>query len=218
MNLIYVLEIFPSDYSDEPYNQPDTRSKNWKKEWMVYWSTCLSQKKLEHIKPIEIGSIHADLTQFSVEDLKPVIKNHLEDVDIWDFEEQVGRLCGGIVMKVEDKFPITPTCCVDIGNIRNWVEIFKDKSKVWKTLWVGHPWVFHRFVGESIEFSKYYEKNIEDIEEVQPLVTVKACTLQSELEKIKKQQIEIELKLKIALEELGYAPAKQIANLMTGNW
>jgi len=140
-----------------------------------------------------------------------------EGVDLEDYEEQVGIICGGIVVKVEDRFLIEPSCCGDIGNIVEWENIFTNENPNWKQLWIGHPWIFYRNVNGVVEFSDYYEANIEDVENVKSLMKVSVNDLKAQLKTIKAQQIEFENKIQDVLVAIGLQNSKQIAKLMTGN-
>ncbi|MEN7546988.1 hypothetical protein AAG747_03665 [Rapidithrix thailandica] len=82
----------------------------------------------------------------------------------------MSSISGGIVVKMEDEFPIEPTCCGDLGNLLEWENIFKEGTEKWQPLWIGHPWIFYRKTNNKIEFSDYFETNIEALGKVQ------ACT------------------------------------------
>lgn len=121
------------------------------------------------------------------------------------------------MIKIKDKFPIEPTCCGDIGNLYEWEEIFESSDTNWKQLWIGHPWIFYRKANNEIEFSDYYEVNIDEIKNIRSILKISIDDLKNKLDIAKNEQIDFERKIQIILEEMGIENSNQIAKLMTGN-
>ena len=159
MELINTIEISPYDYANAEYEYPNGSSKDFPDEWDEFWKKCLADKNLENLKPIKKGSYLVNVNSIKNSELKEILKNELKEVELDDYEEQVGKICGGIVIKTGGEIRIEPTCCGDIGNLHSWEKIFENMNQDWRQLWIGHPWVFYRVENEMVEFSDYYEAN-----------------------------------------------------------
>lgn len=217
MELINTIELSPYDYENSEYEYPDGISKELPDEWDKFWKKCLADKKLENLKSIRKGSYLVDINSIKDSELKEILKSELQEVELADLEDQVGRICGGIVLKIENEFPIEPTCCGDIGNLYDWEDIFENENKDWKQLWIGHPWIFYRRVDDKIEFSDYYEANIDEIKNVKSILKIPITDLKNKLEVIKRDQIKFERRIQMVLAEMGIKNSNRIAKLMTGN-
>lgn len=88
----------------------------------------LSDQNLGNLKSIYKGSYLVDIR--TIDDLE------LEKVKFDECEDQVGSLYGGVVIKSENSIIITPMCCGDIGNLREWEQILESQNNIWKQLWI----------------------------------------------------------------------------------
>lgn len=217
LELLNTIEIDPYDYSEREYESPSRILKDSPDEWDNFWRKCISDKELGSLIAIEKGSYLVDITSIGDNELMQIVKNQLKDVDLEEYEEQVGQILGGIVVKTDDEFLIEPTCCGDIGNIREWESIFEAECNKWKTLWIGHPWIFYRRGNGIIELSDYSDSNFEDLKEVIILTQVLEKDLKHKLQKIKEQQIEFEKRIQLCLINLEIPNSSEIAKLLTGN-
>lgn len=217
MKLINTIEVSPFDYAINEYKSPNGSSKDLPEEWDEFWKKCLSDKNIKNLESIKKGSFLVDITSIKLFELEVIIKNELKDIDLKDYEEQIGRICGGIAIKIGNEFLIEPTCCGDIGNIQEWQSIFEDGNDNWQELWIGHPWVFYKKTGGEIEFSDYYESNLENLQEVKSILKVQGSELKEKLKIIKEEQVEFENKIRVILKKMEIEHSKQIAKLMTGN-
>lgn len=217
MKLVNTIEISPLDFADAEYEFPNGSSKELPSQWNKFWKKCVGDKNLDSLEAIKKGSYFVDITTIGNNELKVIIENELEEVDLDDYEEQVGRLCGGIVIKLGDKFPIEPTCCGDLGNIHEWKDIFQQKTNTWNQLWIGHPWIFYKVVSNKVQFSDYYEENLKSIENLKPILEISLSELESQLEIVEQQQIDFEARVKKTLNKLDIQNSKEIAKIMTGN-
>lgn len=217
MELINTIEISPYDFANSEYEYPNGSSAELPDEWDKFWKRCLADKNLENLNSIRKGSYLVDINSIKKSELKEILKSELKEIELDDFEEQVGRICGGIVIKIKNKFPIEPTCCGDIGNLYEWEEIFENSDTNWKQLWIGHPWIFYRKANNEIEFSDYYEANIDEIKNIRSILKISIDDLKNKLEIAKNEQISFERKIQIILEEMGIKNSNRIAKLMTGN-
>jgi hypothetical protein len=216
MQLLNTIEISPYDFSREEYDFPNGSSLELPEEWNQFWKKCISDKNLGHLESIRKGSYLVDIRTLRDDDLVEILKSELKDVELSDFEEQVGKINGGIVLMDNGEIYIEPMCCGDIGNIKEWENIFSNASHQWNQLWIGHPWIFYRKDNQIIEFSNYTESDPGDFKENEILVSVSQSELQTELKKIVEQQNDFEFRIRKTLDRMGIANAEQISKLMTG--
>lgn len=216
MQLLNTIEISPYDFSREEYDFPNGSSLELPEEWNQFWKKCISDKNLGHLESIRKGSYLVDIGTISDDDLVEIVKSELKDVELSDFEEQVGKINGGIVLMDNGEIYIEPMCCGDIGNIKEWENIFPNATHQWNQLWIGHPWIFYRKDNQIIEFSNYTESDPGDFKENEILVSVSQSELQTELKKIVEQQNDFEFRIRKTLDRMGIANAEQISKLMTG--
>ncbi|MCD9014467.1 hypothetical protein [Parachryseolinea silvisoli] len=217
MQLINTIEISPYAFSREAYDFPNGSSLELPEEWNQFWKKCISDKNLGHLESIRKGSYLVDIRTLRDDDLVEILKNELKEVELLDFEEQVGKINGGIVLMDNNEIYIEPTCCGDIGNMKEWEKISQHASNQWNELWIGHPWIFYRKDNQFIEFSNYTESNPKDFNENEILVRVSQSELQTEFKKIVEQQNDFEFRIRKTLDRMGIAHAEQISKLMTGH-
>ncbi|MFC7772407.1 hypothetical protein [Flavobacterium sp. GCM10027622] len=134
-----------------------------------------------------------------------------------DFEEQVTRIYGGIVVSDDNVLLIEPTCCGDIGNMKEWESIFDEKSNGWIQLWIGHPWIFYKKENGKVEFSDYTDLNLEDFKDIKSKFLFSEEKLKKEIEKIRSQQNKFELRIRKTLDKIEIINSERIAKLITGN-
>jgi hypothetical protein len=217
MQLINTLEISAYQYADKEYEYPDGSSVDFPDEWNDYWLTCISDKGLGNLKAIKKGSYLVDMNSISDPELEIILKQELKEVDPAEFEDQLSCLCGGLVVKDDERFLIEPMCCGDIGNIKNWTELMENEASDWTALWIGHPQVFYRINDGIVEFSDYSDLNAEDLTNLSGIHKISELELQTELRKIMKEQEAFRGRIRLTLEKMGIAQAERIAALMTGN-
>jgi hypothetical protein len=217
MQLLNTIEISPYDFSEEEYDSPNGSSIELPEERNEFWKKCISDKKLGHLEAIQKGSYLVDLSTLRDDDLVEILKNELKEVELSDFEEQVGKISGGIVLKDNDVIYLEPSCCGDIGNITEWEKIVQNASSTWAQLWIGHPWVFYRKDDQFIEFSNYTESGPEDFQENDILIRVSQSELQTELKKVVEQQKDFESRIRKTLDTMGIGHAEHVSKLMTGS-
>ena len=217
MKFFNTIELFPTDFAITEYEYPTKSVIEAPNEWDQFWKKCLAEKGMDQLEPIQTGYNLVDITTINEHELEEIIKHELKDVDIDEYEDEVGRICGGIAIKINNQCLITPNCCGDIGNIRDWEDIFTEGKTTWQMLWIGHPWIFYRRQNGHIEFSDYHEANLEDIDNLKIILTIKEADLKKELILLKKQQIAFEQKIKKVLDKLAINPSDKIAKCMTGN-
>lgn len=217
MKLLNTIEISPYDYANSEYEHPKGSVLELSEEWNKFWKRCISDKNLGKLNAIRKGSYLVDIETISDNELEEIVKNKLKEVDLEDYEEQVSKMDGGIVICENNTFLIEPTCCGDIGNIKEWEHIFDDKSSDWFQLWIGHPWVFYKRENDKIEFSDYTESNLKNSKDIRSKFHFLAEELKKELERIRAQQNHFEIRIRKALDKMGITDSEHISKLMTGN-
>lgn len=217
MQLINTIEISPYDFSNKEYDYPNGGSIEFPDEWNQFWKKCISDKNLGRLEAIRKGSYLVDIRTINDDELAEILKNELKEVELSDFEEQVGKIYGGIVLEENTMIYIEPSCCGDIGDIKEWESIFEKELNKWNQLWIGHPWVYYRKDNGIIEFSNYTESNLEDLKDIEILIRVSEFDLQTELKQIREQQNGLEFRIRNVLDKMGIVNSEQISKLMTGN-
>lgn len=217
MKLINTIEVSPYDYSEKEYESPKGSSLELPDEWNEFWIKCISDKKLGNLTAIRKGSYLVDIETINDEELEEIVKNELKEVELDDFEEQISKIYGGIVI-IENGIPlIEPTCCGDIGNLNEWESIFEDKSSAWHQLWIGHPWLFYKKEKGYVDFSNYTELNLDDFKDIKSKFQFSEEELKKEIERIRIGQNIFENRICEILNKMGINNSERIAKLMTGN-
>ena len=158
-----------------------------------------------------------DVTTIEISELEIIIKKALEEIDLEEWEDQTGKLIGGIVLKENNKILLEPMCCGDLENTKNWEHIFETEIGKWTQLWIGHPWVYYKRNNGMIDFSDYTESNLEELNDIKTAFSVSETDLRLEIQKIRQQHNELELSISHILEKLKVPNPKQMAKQMAGN-
>jgi len=209
--LINTIEINPYDFMDSD----DPKLNDLREDSSQFWTACISHRGLGRLKAIRRGSYLVDLTTVDDRELEEILKNELEEVDVMAYDEQVGRISGGVALSLGDRIYIAPNCCGDMGDLVGWEDIFLDTTGAWRQLWIGHPWVYYRVVDERVEFSDYTEKA--GTEDLSVLVAVSKVELMAEVRRVRVEQDLFEQRIQRVLEKMGIAHGEEIAKIMTGN-
>lgn len=217
LKLLNTIELSPYKYSKTNYETPKGSISELPNEWNEFWKRCLTDKNLGNLCAIRKGSYLVDIETINNYELEEILINELNEVDLDDYEEQVSRMSGGIVVKVDNISIIEPTCCGDIGNIMEWESIFDETSISWKQLWIGHPWLFYKKENGYIEFSDYTDLNLKDYIDIKSRHQFQEEGLKNEVQKIRKQHNIFEYKIRIILDKLGISNSEHISKLITGN-
>lgn len=217
MQLINTIEINPYDYTDNELTLPDGHPLEFPERWNAYWHSAISEAGLGTLKAIRKGSYLVAMESIEDHELELILKQKLKEIDLPEFEDQLGCLGGGIVLEENDRFLIEPMCCGDIGNIKNWAELFGNDTNDWTALWIGHPQVFYRISDGIVEFSDYTDLNAEDLTEHSGVMKLSEIELKTELQKAINQQDAFRARISHCLTIMGMEHAERMAALMTGN-
>lgn len=215
MKLTNTIEVAPYDYAKSEYDFPNTTSAIAPSEWNEFWLKCISDSNLGRLKSIREGSYLVDIATLQFEEISEILKKELKNIDLKDSVNQVGHLCGGVVIELNGEIILEPTCCGDLSNLSGWEDIFHSELGEWHMLWVGHPWIFYRRVNGSIEFSEYTDLNLEDFNDIKAVHTLPEADLAEEIRRIRKVQDDFADKISQALTTMKIEKAKNLSRLMT---
>lgn len=169
-----VLELSPGDLGRA--EAPDTR-RGPRESSGVYWRRCLVQTGLFDAKGVTDDSwlVYAEemVAALSVRNL---LTAHLVPLlaESAVSAEQIPALPGGFALVDGGKAVLTPGCCGDLGDLREWEAAAEHASSTPAPLWTGHPslWVWR-------EDARLYLR--EDQEDGYPATPKTVCILQSTL-------------------------------------
>jgi RNAse (barnase) inhibitor barstar len=217
MKLINTIEFSPFDYTNNDYEFPNCSKKENPKAWDDFWQKCLADSQLTNLAPIEQGAYLVDIETLSDFELQAVVKNELKDLDDdLDYEEQISSICGGIVLQINGEFVISPSCCGDLSDLTNWENMLHAEHGQWHQLWIGHPWLYYKRHNNIVEFSDYYEENLDAIPDIQTKYKVNEHELETALKAIIDNQNKLKIKISRILQMLNMDNADKLANIMVG--
>ena len=217
LKLLNTIEISPYDYSKEEYECPNGSSAELPSEWNSYWLKCITDSNLGALRAIKEGSYFVDMETIDFPELEEIIKKELSEVEFDDFEEQISRLSGGIVVKIGGEVVTEPSCCADVGDLENWEGIFTSEVNVWHQLWIGHPWVLYRISAGTVEFSDYTDSNPDDLEHIAPKYSISKEDLALEVRNSREKQEAFGEKILLVLKNMNIKNAAEITKLLLGN-
>lgn len=215
IELINAIEVSPLKYSKEEYELPEISDYPDAEEWYRKWEEAVSKLDLG-FHTIQKDSYLVDIETIDDEDLQMILETNLQEIDLEEFEDQIIAFDGGIVLKDNGQVLIIPTCCGDIGNIKEWQQIFENKTSDWSEIWIGHPWIFYKKENGKIQFSDYSELNIKDVTDMKPIFEVDESELKIEFEKVKQHRINFKNRIAEVLEKMNFENSERMSELMTG--
>jgi hypothetical protein len=205
--LVPVIEIEPFPYMAKGRSYPaDSSAASDPAAWAAYWRESLADSNIEGVVPIRDGSWLVPTESFKEETqevleavLSGLWKHH--KVEVTDISS-AGFSGGGIVlMDHEGTIWLQPSCCGDLGSLKDWGGLVSSPPESWNMLWIGHPWVYARHEGGRIIFSDQTESN-DPAEEV---FTVPLARLKSELALAHQELIRFSSHVESAMTAYGYS-------------
>ena len=196
-------------------NSDDPKLNNLSEDGVEFWTACISHSGLGRLRPIGNGSYLVNLTTINDRELEVILQHELKEVDLKAYNEEVGRLDGGIALSLNERIYIAPNCCGDIGDLAGWEGVGTEATGEWKQLWIGHPWVYYRVLDDLVEFSEYTER--EETEHLPVKVTVSKYELMLEVKRMREEQDYFQERVQRVLEKMGIEHSEAIAEIMTGN-
>lgn len=166
MKLINVIEIYPLKYSKEESELPDSSDFPDSEIWYKEWVKSVSRLSF-NFSPIDEGSYLFDIEVIGDEDLEIILEANLKEINPEEIEDMLTAFDGGIALMEDGRAMVLPTCCGDIGNIKEWKRILEDQTEEWNDLWIGHPWIFYKKVNGKVQLSDYSDVNLKDAKNIQ---------------------------------------------------
>lgn len=121
-----------------------------------YFERSIKLAGYKSIKPIHPKSFYVNVKEINSNDLKLFLKKHLENEEENEMDEML-RIKGGTIVLNSNDLIFNPTCCTDITDFENWINL--EKTEVFKSIWIGHPWVLYKTNNEKIYLTDYIEAN-----------------------------------------------------------
>ncbi|MBD3904888.1 hypothetical protein NAL32_09085 [Chryseobacterium sp. Ch-15] len=215
MKLINAIKIPPLRYPKETHDLPESSDYPDPDEWFRKWEEAVSKLNID-FHAIQKDSYLVDIQTIDDENLQIILETNLQEIDWEGFEEQMIAFDGGIVLKDDSQVLIIPTCCGDIGNIKEWEKIVNNKTVDWSDLWIGHPAVFYKKEKGKVQFSDYSDVNLSELVDIKAIFEIDESELKNELEKVKQHQINFKNRISNILQKMNIKNAEKISKLMTG--
>ncbi len=157
LNISAVIELNSSEFTDKDYECPNGTWYEYPEGWNNHWKKCLKDSGLIKVEQIIAGISMVNIETIEENELDIIVQNQLKDTNL-DNDEEILSFEGGIAIQFGE-VNIVPQCCSSIGDCENWNKVIFDETIDWKSIWIGHPWIFVRKREDKIEFSEYCEQN-----------------------------------------------------------
>ena len=137
--LIPVLEIESFGYSDR--DAPDSGDQS---VWESYFRLCYMDAGLDHLQPIEPGSMLFAIDQLQrPDDLHKIARKEAGDggglPDTADeFTQFVHGFHGGVALIDPSGAATLPGCCCSLQSLHEWCETCETQRTAWTVIWMGH--------------------------------------------------------------------------------
>ena len=146
------------------------------------------------------NSFYINVLDLSDENLILFLKKHLEDEKENPMDEMI-KLRGGTIVLDAQELLFSPTCCTDITDYNNWLDL--EKTDEFKSIWIGHPWILYKTKEEIIYLTDYLEANgdVIDDSKIKYQSTIKA--VQDQATHLENIMNDFEIRVNLLLKELG---------------
>lgn len=161
-----VILLSPADFGEEIYPFKTQVSED---QVYQYWKEVLAKNGFPNLEPIARGSHYVKTSAFDEPALATLIYHGLVDISAYrcspdpepekdPLKEEITPTSfeGGVIMTSKDKIVMTPQCCVSLQDHQEWTRI--QAQKEFTRIWLGHPWIYYKNVGEQILFTRLIEK------------------------------------------------------------
>ena len=131
-------------------------------------------------------------------------------------------LRGGIALEAADEHGlvgrITPECCGDLSNWREWLNATRATEERWMRVWIGHPEALVRAVGQRLTVQKVLESG----EPTGRELWVETAELREAVDRARRTLAELVARLepvfRAAVVEAGLAASDSDAGLLAGRF
>jgi hypothetical protein len=165
-----------------------------------YFDKSIKLAGYKHIKPVHPNSFYVNVNDINSNDLKLYLTKHIENEQENEMDEML-RIKGGTIVLNSNNLIFNPTCCTDITDFDNWINI--EQTEVFKSIWIGHPWVLYKTKNEKIYLTDYIEANgdVTDDSKIKYEISVKDYSSKTEI--LKKTMYKFEQEVLNCLKEIG---------------
>ncbi|KUF38188.1 hypothetical protein AS361_08040 [Myroides marinus] len=216
MKLTCVIELLPFAYATQEYKSPLGSAIESPKEWNAYWHNSISDSGLGNLKAVREGSFFVNIEELTTANLVVILQKELEDIELDEYEDQIAKMIGGLVISEGEVCSLEPMCCGDLDSLNEWETIASSEENIWHQLWIGHPWVYYRRESGRVMFSDYIEHTGEAPVDLVSKFTILEAELVSQLESIKITVPVFCEKIEMVLHSLAISNASEIAKLLVG--
>lgn len=148
--LVPVVELEPSTFSSRSRTLPSGSGLEVPEEWFCYWRDSLADSGVTGLRPLRPSSWHVPTTEFAsaamLETVLAFIFQRWGGIEVLSDPDCQPVLNGGLALcGASGEVVITPGCCADLGDAKNWKEASEYRNNEWQMLWIGHPWLSIRY-------------------------------------------------------------------------
>ena len=165
-----------------------------------YFERAIKSAGYRSIKPIHPKSFYVNVKEINSEDLKLFLIKHLKNEEENEMDEML-RIKGGTIVLNSKNLIFNPTCCTDITDFDNWINI--EETKVFKSIWIGHPWVLYKTINEKIYLTDYIESNGDVTDDSKIKYEIAGEDYLSKTKMLKRTMKEFEKEVLKCLKEIG---------------
>lgn len=160
--LVPVVELEPCVFSTQSRTLPSGSGLEVPEEWYCYWRESLADSGVTGLRPLRPGSWHVPTTEFvktgMLEKVLGIIFQRWGGIETLSDPDCQPVLNGGLALcDAAGEAVITPGCCADLGDAKNWKEASEFRGKEWEMLWIGHPWLSVRYESPWLVVSEPHE-------------------------------------------------------------
>lgn len=157
LELVPVVEVTAWSFSERP--MPEGPSRAHPDAWLRYWLDCLADAGVTGLSPIKPGSMNVAVGQFTNLGNLARILDRIVGSEALVAPDGPGALSGGFAVVTGGRVLIEPNCCCDLANWKDWQRAADCRETQWEMLWIGHPWLSVRSVGDDLILSKPHESS-----------------------------------------------------------
>jgi hypothetical protein len=163
LELVPVLELEPYLFATRENARPQGPARDLPENSHRYWIESLADSEITGLTPLWPSSWHVptrDLTDPSaLQNILAVFLKEWGGIACLDDPESRPIFNGGLALLGGGEVLVYPTCCSDLGNLSAWRDTAVYRGDDWTMLWIGHPWLSARFVGERLILSGPHESH-----------------------------------------------------------
>ncbi len=184
--LVPVIELSPWDYQTAQRPAPEGSVEDLPHEWHRFWQVSLQDAGITAPAPYpNAGSFFIkveDITEPSL--INNLVRRAFESeglslqyADIDTIDEMLAPFSGGYVLEAGGS-SVAPQCCGGLADFSHWRDFARWTSEDWCMIWIGHPCIYGRRIGDSFEISPLTDEMAKP-EDIKTAFAVSVRSLQS---------------------------------------